>query len=556
MSCDPMSLGLFIALGLWGFWRYLSRQKIDHALNKIPGPPPQSFLFGNLLQFFHPRGSGFHRRVALDYGLVSKMYGMFKRPILYVSDPRALHTIVAKEEHIFEKADWFLTLNTLLFGPGLLSVSGNQHRKQRRMLNPVFSVNHLRRMMPIFYQVGHELRDALAGRVYQDPTELDVLDWCGRAAVEIIGRAGLGHSFRSLTDDTDSAYEHAMKSLIPNIQKLYVWRRLLPFLVKTLPSWLRARLVNLVPSRSAANLKSIAILMADKSLEIYNQKKRALDKGDQAVVHQMEENDVMSVLMKANAAAPDKERLTDEELLGQMSTLIFAAMDTTSNIMAHILQLLAERPDIQANLRDEIVSAQAGDSIPYDELNTLPLLDGVCKETLRLYPPVAMVTRVAREDTVLPLSAPIIGTNGSEMYEIPIPKGTDVIIGCLGSNIQHDFWGQDSLEWKPERWLSPLPETVTDASIPGVYSNLMTFIGGKRGCIGFKFAELEIKMVLAILLTTFTFEPTHQPIEWNVASIWFPTVGNERSSPRLPLKVGLVERSESQILGRRRTLNL
>jgi len=44
----------------------------------------------------------------------------------------------------------------------------------------------------------------------------------------------------------------------------------------------------------------------------------------------------------------------------------------------------------------------------------------------------------------------------------------------------------------PERWLAPLPKTVTDAHIPAVYSTVMTFLGGGRACIGFKFSELEI----------------------------------------------------------------
>lgn len=58
------------------------------------------------------------------------------------------------------------------------------------------------------------------------------------------------------------------------------------------------------------------------------------------------------------------------------------------------------------------------------------------------------------------------------MSEILVPKGTMVIPGVLGSNINKTLWGEDALEWKPERWLSPLPSAVTDAPIPGVYSHL------------------------------------------------------------------------------------
>ena len=51
------------------------------------------------------------------------------------------------------------------------------------------------------------------------------------------------------------------------------------------------------------------------------------------------------------------------------------------------------------------------------------------------------------------------------------------------SNVNKVLWGEDANEWKPERWLSPLPVSVTDAKIPGVYSNLMTFMGGGRACM-------------------------------------------------------------------------
>ena len=56
--------------------------------------------------------------------------------------------------------------------------------------------------------------------------------------------------------------------------------------------------------------------------------------------------------------------------------------------------------------------------------------------------------------------------------EIPVPKGTDIFLGIQACNTNKALWGDDALEWKPERWLSPLPETLSQARIPGVYSNL------------------------------------------------------------------------------------
>lgn len=72
----------------------------------------------------------------------------------------------------------------------------------------------------------------------------------------------------------------------------------------------------------------------------------------------------------------------------------------------------------------------------------------------------------------MPLSTPIKATDGSMLNEIFLPKGTDVVVGIAASNRNAALWGSDADEWKPERWLSPLPETLTQARLPAVYSHL------------------------------------------------------------------------------------
>ena len=82
-----------------------------------------------------------------------------------------------------------------------------------------------------------------------------------------------------------------------------------------------------------------------------------------------------------------------------------------------------------------------------------------------------MPTR-AKKDTVLPLSQPLRGVDGTMMSEIPITKGTVVLSNIPACNRNKAVWGEDALEWKPERWLAPLPHALEDARIPGVYANL------------------------------------------------------------------------------------
>ena len=64
---------------------------------------------------------------------------------------------------------------------------------------------------------------------------------------------------------------------------------------------------------------------------------------------------------------------------------------------------------------------------------------------------------------MLPLSQPVRGRDGSHISEIPIPKGTTVFVGVMASNTNKALWGEDAHEWRPERWLEPLPEPLLDA---------------------------------------------------------------------------------------------
>lgn len=72
----------------------------------------------------------------------------------------------------------------------------------------------------------------------------------------------------------------------------------------------------------------------------------------------------------------------------------------------------------------------------------------------------------------MPLSTPIKATDGSMLNEIFVPEATEITIGIGACNQNPALWGPDAGEWKPERWLSPLPETIIQAHIPGIYANL------------------------------------------------------------------------------------
>jgi cytochrome P450 len=76
------------------------------------------------------------------------------------------------------------------------------------------------------------------------------------------------------------------------------------------------------------------------------------------------------------------------------------------------------------------------------------------------------------KNAILPLSKPMLGVDQRPITEIFVPAGTIVHIGIKAANMNRSVWGPDALEWKPNRWLAPLPQTVVDAQIPGVYLKL------------------------------------------------------------------------------------
>lgn len=86
-----------------------------------------------------------------------------------------------------------------------------------------------------------------------------------------------------------------------------------------------------------------------------------------------------------------------------------------------------------------------------------------------------MLIRILRtiKDVVMPLTWPILGADGkTEISEIPIKANTKINVSIIGANRSKKIWGEDAEDWKPERWLSPLPESVAKAHSPGVYSSM------------------------------------------------------------------------------------
>ncbi|RPD52564.1 cytochrome P450 [Lentinus tigrinus ALCF2SS1-6] len=524
--------------------RYLAKSPLDN----LPGPPSESFIAGNLRQVTDPlTASEFSASLCETYGPTHRIYGVLGGRILNVLDPRALHSMLISDVEHFPKDLTPLNTLRLLLGPGVLGTNGSQHRRQRKLLNSVFSPAHLRDMTHILYDIAQKIPGAMRDGINK-AEPLDINGLMATTSLEMLGEAFLGYSFGGFVEGSprDSLGE-SIKMFFATVGKVPLAVLLVPSLSRFLSGSLIRMLFRILPFPNLHRLLDISDTMRRRAINIIGLKKAALGRGDEELVARVGEGkDIMSVLLRSNIASLDTDKISDEELLAQVSTIMLAGLDTTSNGLSRILYLLAQNGLAQERLRAELLVAQGhrvsdsettGPSVPHDELMRLPYLDAAFRETMRLYPPVGFVFRRAAKDIVVPLAWPVRGKDGSSMSEILLPRGTPVVLNIRACNRNKALWGDDALEWRPERWLEELPQELYDAHVPGVYSNLMTFSAGVRSCIGVKFAELETKIVLSALLTSFKFELTDTPVIWKFATVDYPTMGKDSTKSQLLLKV-------------------
>ncbi|GLB36851.1 putative cytochrome P450 [Lyophyllum shimeji] len=534
-------LALAYRLGQWIFRSLFVKSPFHH----IPGPQPESWFKGNLGQLFNSKGLPFHQELVERFGGMVKVYGFFGDEQLYISDPRALQSIVIKDQDAFEETPVFVETNKAIFGPGLVATIGDHHKKQRKIVNPVFSVAQLRQLTPIIYEVADKLAGVLERETVQRLTKtgesvLDMSEWMSRVALETVGQTILGYSFDPLDSPYNNPYTSAVKELIPTIFSLSLIRQFAPFLSRLGPPSFRRKLVDWTPNQAVQKVKKMSDVMHETAQDILRRKRMAITQELEAgSTGSSRAKDIISVLLRANNQATATEKLSEAELTGQMTVLIFGAQDTTSSALSRILHLLSTHPVIQAEVRNEVrtklrekrAEGDLSDRLSYDDVMALPLLDAVLKETLRLYPPVPFVRRTAVKERTIPYSE---GDDDINPSSVTIPVGTTLFIGIAGSNRLESVWGPDAKEWKPQRWLAddkPGQPSNSRPRLPGVYGGMMSFLGGGRSCIGYKFAQVEMKILLSALLTKFEFSATHDRIVWNLSQIISPSVQTTTETP-------------------------
>jgi len=192
----------------------------------------------------------------------------------------------------------------------------------------------------------------------------------------------------------------------------------------------------------------------------------------------------------------EKHALTEEEIAAQTAILLVAGQDTTANTLAFALLELARAPDLQEKLRAEIHS-MAG-SRAYD---SMPLLNAVIKESLRMYPSIPLAERIAVQDTVIPLADHITTSTGEKISQIHVRKDQIVSIDVMAYHQQESRWGKNPREFNPSRWLNGM--TMQGEAL-GPHANLLSFLGGPRACLGWRLALSEMQVFICEVVGKFS----------------------------------------------------
>ncbi|CAE6468143.1 unnamed protein product [Rhizoctonia solani] len=460
--------------------------------------------------------------------------GFMGSQVIFSIDPAVIHAVQIKDKGKFHRAKGPTLIIRAVFGGGLFGLSPDEHRVQRKM--------------PIFLGIAKETTKAInTDLALSDASkEVDVFPWATAAALDLIGEAGLGYSFHSFSGERNK-YSTALKKVTQSLAKLGPLIQLLPYVHRIGTPAFRRWFLDLMPSNTIQRLRHAIKLQNEQAEEIIRSRQELISAGKDLSSEAGRGKDIMTLLMKASESEGSESYIDRQSMIGHMNIFIFAGHETTSTFVTRILDLLAQRPSVQVRLREELRQYFEAnpDETHHDALLELPYLDGVVREALRLFPPISNIPRICVEDTVLPLDYPI-DTPSGKITSVPIKKGTLIFLNNLYFNRNEAIWGEQANEFLPERWIEKKIDEVTQSGsrLPGVYSSMMTFGSGSYACIGFKFAVMEIKVMLAELVTNFKFEPADEECTWTNIGIGFPyapytkkDLNNPDKSPKFFLKV-------------------
>ncbi|KAG1824493.1 cytochrome P450 [Suillus subaureus] len=517
------------------------------SLADVPGPKSASFIMGNLKELYQGQAAEADFKWQAQYGNVVRFKGSFGEDQLMISDPAALQYIFAKSAYWFPRPPDRRVLSQLINGKGIIWAEGDDHKRHRRVMLPGFGGPESKAFLLLFKNCAESMSNKwmeIIGDSKEGSVVFNIPAWLSRATLDAIGEAAFDVRFSSI-DNNESALARSYRNVMTDtFGSPSDGEVLFQEISKYIPPQIMEYFVEKGKNPRVTRMRETGDLATSVAKQLVKDKAEMLLEGKGS-------RDVFSLLVKANMDTDAKAKLTEEELFAQMRTILFAGHETTSNTVSWALLELAKRPEIQSRLRAEIWKTEAavharGDvNFTIADFDAMPYTTAVMKEALRFCCVVYHAHRCASQDDVIPLSQPITTRSGDVIRELPVLKGTRIVASLAAYNRNKELWGEDAHVFNPDRWLNGPAKEKKVTSI-GVYSNLMTFLGGARSCIGWRFAVIEIQAFLTEIVGKFEFAPTDKTelIRREACVVMTPTLeGEVGNGVQLPLRVSLAPRT-------------
>ncbi|HWB13941.1 MAG TPA: cytochrome P450 [Pirellulales bacterium] len=407
---------------------------------KWPPGPSGLPIVGSLFEFRHDP-TGFSLRMARDYGdAVHFLVG--RQHVVQLNDPELIRDVLVTRHRAFSKGRG-LDSAEIIFGNGLVRSEGDTHLRQRRLMQPAFQRERVAAYAPAV------MEEAVAAcRRWQEGESVDMFAQMMRItasiAVKALFSSDLEANFEQLGRDLKIAAEYLDQLTVP-----------LARLLSRLPTPGRCRFM-------AARHRLDTIIYA------MLRERRASGKS---------RSDLLGMLMAAQDDEGDGRGMSDLEVRDEAMVIFLAGHETTATALTWTWYLLAEHPSIEKELHEELDTVLDGRFPRLADLERLRYTRMVIAESMRLYPPVWLISRRALSDYAF-----------SKWH---VPAGTTI---GMSQYVMH----RDPRYYPDPETFDPLRWTDEELAKRPKYS-YFPFGGGPRVCIGESFAWMEATLILATL---------------------------------------------------------
>lgn len=395
-------------------------------------------------------------RAAYEEDFVASSQGRLS--FAWITEPSLIRAVLLDQREAFRKLTQIRLLSPLL-GKGILTSEGADWKWQRQASAPMFRIQDLAGFVPTFVRATRDLvegwRASGADAVRQVDRDMT------RVTFDVISA--------TLLPSGDRTVAPAIERSTGRFQSAGAWSQL--YAMARAPRWLPHPGVRAM-RESVRTLRSAVAAMI--------RERRA---GAAAP------DDLMNRLMQASDPETGQS-MNDEQLVDNLLTFYLAGHETTARALTWTLYLLSHSPAWTARLEEEIARVTGGGDVEAAHVDRLVLVQQVVKESMRLYPPVPMLSRQAVADT--------------RIGEHDIRAGMSVIVPIYAIHRHRRRW-EDADRFDPERFAP-----AREAAIPRY--QYVPFGAGPRICIGMAFAMIEATAILATLLQHARFSSAgHEP---------------------------------------------